>query len=51
MNLDQIIVMDNGVAVAIGKHEELLESCKIYQDIYNSQQKGSDDFDVMGGAL
>ena len=34
MNSDQIIVMDNGVAVAIGKHEELLENCKIYQDIY-----------------
>jgi ABC-type multidrug transport system fused ATPase/permease subunit len=34
MNMDQIIVMDDGVAVAIGKHEELLETCKIYQDIY-----------------
>ena len=34
MNMDQIIVMDNGVAVAIGKHEELLKTCKIYQDIY-----------------
>ena len=34
MNLDQIIVMENGKAVAIGKHEELLENCKIYQDIY-----------------
>jgi ATP-binding cassette subfamily B protein len=34
MNLDQIIVMDNGKAVAIGRHEELLETCKIYQDIH-----------------
>ena len=33
-NLDQIIVMDNGKAVAIGTHEHLLETCKIYQDIY-----------------
>ena len=33
-NLDQIIVMDKGTAVAIGSHEELLKTCSIYQDIY-----------------
>lgn len=33
-NLDQIIVMDKGTAVAIGSHEELLKTCSIYQEIY-----------------
>jgi ATP-binding cassette subfamily B multidrug efflux pump len=34
---DQIIVMDNGKIACIGKHEELLASCEIYQEIYSSQ--------------
>lgn len=33
-NLDLIIVIDKGKAVAMGKHEELLETCEIYQEIY-----------------
>ena len=40
---DKIIVMDGGKINAIGTHEELLESNKIYQEVYYSQQKGSDD--------
>lgn len=36
---DQIIVLDDGEAVGIGKHEELLKSCKIYKEIYDSQFK------------
>ncbi len=48
---DKIIILDEGGVNDIGKHEELLERNEIYQDIFNSQQKGSDDFDVMGGAL
>lgn len=48
---DKIIILDKGGINDIGNHEELILRNEIYQDIYNSQQKGSDDFDVMGGAL
>lgn len=34
---DKIIVLDNGEAVGIGTHEELLESCEVYSEIYRSQ--------------
>ena len=34
---DQIIVLDDGKMVGIGKHEELLQSCEVYQEIYYSQ--------------
>ncbi|MGM9681756.1 MAG: ABC transporter ATP-binding protein [Eubacteriales bacterium] len=37
---DQIVVLDNGKIAAIGKHSELLESCTIYREVYESQQKG-----------
>lgn len=37
---DKIIVMDNGEAIAVGTHEELLETCDIYRETYESQQKG-----------
>ncbi len=47
---DKIIILDNGGINDIGTHNELLERNEIYQDIYNSQQKGSDDFDLQGGA-
>lgn len=36
---DKIIVMDDGEAVGIGTHEELLESCEVYREIYESQFK------------
>ena len=38
---DQIIVLDDGKIVAIGKHEELLKNCAIYRDVYASQKKGA----------
>lgn len=34
---DQIIVLDDGAAVGIGTHEELLQTCPVYQEIYYSQ--------------
>ncbi|MBQ8827222.1 MAG: ABC transporter ATP-binding protein [Oscillospiraceae bacterium] len=34
---DKIIVLDDGVQVGIGTHEELLEGCEVYQEICNSQ--------------
>jgi ATP-binding cassette subfamily B protein len=37
MNADKIIVLDNGEAVGIGTHAELLETCSIYMDIFRSQ--------------
>lgn len=46
---DKIIILDNGGINDIGNHEELLARNEIYQDIYNSQQKGGDDFDLQGG--
>lgn len=37
---DMIIVMDNGKIDAIGRHEELLATCEIYQEVYNQQMNG-----------
>lgn len=37
MGTDKIIVLDNGEIKGIGKHEQLLENCKIYKDIFLSQ--------------
>lgn len=40
---DKIIVMNDGRIDAVGTHAELLESNKIYRDVYYSQQRGSDE--------
>ncbi|MDE6047044.1 MAG: ATP-binding cassette domain-containing protein, partial [Anaeroplasmataceae bacterium] len=40
MNADIIFVLEHGKIVDRGNHKELLESSKIYQEIYNSQLKG-----------
>ena len=39
---DQIIIMDGGRVDAIGTHESLLKTNKIYQEIYESQKEGAD---------
>ena len=38
---DQIIVLEEGEAVGIGKHEELLVNCPTYADIVKSQTRGA----------
>ena len=42
---DRIIVMDNGRITDFGTHDELLNRCRIYREVYESQQKGGGDFD------
>ena len=37
LNADQIIVLDEGKIVGIGKHEELIENCEVYKEIALSQ--------------
>lgn len=40
---DRILVLDDGVLVGLGTHQELLDSCPVYQEIYYSQfPKGGD---------
>ena len=39
---DKIIVMDNGYINAIGTHDELVKSNKIYSEVYTSQMKGAE---------
>lgn len=36
---DKIIVLDDGEIAGMGTHEELLKSCRVYQEIYDSQYK------------
>ncbi len=37
MDADKIVVMDHGEIAGIGKHEDLLKSCPVYQEIFQSQ--------------
>ena len=40
---DKILVMEGGRIAAMGTHEELLQTCDIYKEIYESQTKGGSD--------
>ena len=40
MDADRIIVLDDGHVVGLGTHEQLMESCSIYREVYESQQEG-----------
>lgn len=37
---DRVIVLEDGRIDAVGTHEELLRSCRIYREVFESQQKG-----------
>jgi len=41
MFADEILVMDNGVKVGYGTHDELMQNCEIYQDVYKTQIESS----------
>ena len=36
-NADRVIVLDEGKAVGIGTHEQLMQTCEVYREIYFSQ--------------
>lgn len=40
---DKIIVMEDGEAVGIGTHSDLLKSCEVYSEIYRSQMNDMED--------
>ncbi len=40
LDADMIVIMDNGMVVDAGSHDELIARSPIYQDVYYSQQKG-----------
>ena len=42
-NADKILVFENGRIVAQGTHAELLKTCDIYREVYESQQKGGNN--------
>ena len=46
---DVIFVLDDGALSGFGTHDELLETNKIYREVYESQQQGSGDADLAGG--
>ncbi|MBQ6735400.1 MAG: ABC transporter ATP-binding protein [Lachnospiraceae bacterium] len=45
MDLDRIIVMEDGKVNGFGTHEELLAGNEIYREVYESQTAGGGDFD------
>ena len=40
-NADMILVLDDGKSVGVGTHDELLTTCSVYKEIYDSQYKKS----------
>lgn len=46
---DQIVVLDDGKAAGIGTHEQLLENCQTYREIYWSQNERQEAVAQKGG--
>ncbi len=42
MYADKILVLEDGEAVGVGTHDELLRGCEVYREIYDSQFGGGD---------
>ncbi|MBO5364523.1 MAG: ABC transporter ATP-binding protein [Clostridia bacterium] len=40
MDADKIVVLEQGQINAVGTHDQLLETCEIYREVYESQKKG-----------
>ena len=38
-NCDNILVLEDGQAVGLGRHEDLIETCPVYKEIYDSQNR------------
>ena len=49
LHANQIIVLDDGKVAGIGTHEQLLESCQIYREIYWSQNERQEAVAQKGG--
>ena len=45
---DKIVVLDDGVAVGVGTHAQLMQACEVYREIYHSQY---DDGEEKGGQI
>lgn len=41
MTADRILVLDQGTKAGMGTHDELMETCSIYQDLYRTQMESS----------
>ncbi len=50
MHADLIIVLDDGDVAGMGTHEEMLQSCEVYQEIYYSQFERSAKQETEGKA-
>ena len=37
-------ILEGGTIIACAPHEELLRTCQVYRDIYNSQMKGAEQY-------
>ena len=43
MHADKIVVLDDGKAVGMGTHEELMKTCEVYREIYYSQYEKTEE--------
>ena len=46
---DRILVLDDGVCIGQGTHEELLDTCPVYREIHEAQQETPADIRELEG--